>query len=103
MVDGSGSVRRNHFEEVKKFIKRLNERFDIGSAKIRIALIQFGTQDKTRVEFNLGERNTLEEVNNGVDLMMYLKSETWTGDALKRSREQVFIGKLNLSKIVDEE
>ena len=94
MVDGSGSVKSHNFDEVKKFIKKLNERFDIGPDKIRIALIQFGKPKVTRVEFDLGEKNTLQAVNNGVDQMKYLNSETWTGDALKRSREQVLIGKL---------
>jgi uncharacterized protein YegL len=89
VVDGSGSVQKENFEKVKKFIQKLNTRFDIGLEKTRVALMQFGESSKTRIEFNLGEKETLQEVNQGVQGMEYLNSGTATGDALRRSREEV--------------
>ena len=78
-----------NFAKVKEFIQQLNTRFDIGPEKTRVALMQFGISDKTRIEFNLGEKETLQEVNQGVEEMKYLNSGTATGDALRRSREEV--------------
>ena len=74
---------------MKKFIQKLNERFNIGPDKSQIAVMQFGEPVKTRIEFNLGEKNTLQEVNEGVEEMKYLRSQTATGDALRKSREEV--------------
>ena len=74
---------------MKQFIQKLNARFDIGAEKTQIALIQFGEPIKTRLEFNLGEKNTLKEVNQGVEEMKYLRSQTATGDALLKSKQEV--------------
>jgi hypothetical protein len=74
---------------VKQFIQELNERFDIGPSKTQVALMQFGEPIKTRLEFNLGEKKNLEQVNQGVEEMTFLRSQTATGDALRKSREEV--------------
>ena len=90
VVDGSGSVQRANFDQVKKFIKNLNTKFDIGPGKMQEALMQFGSTSDTQIEFNLGEKKTLEEVNQGVEEMVYLNSgSTATGDALNKSRDMV--------------
>lgn len=89
VVDGSGSVRKANFAKVKEFIKKLNARFNIGPGKTQLALMQFGEPVKTRIEFNLNEKTTLPEVNEGVDDMTYLRSQTATGDALRKAREEV--------------
>jgi thiamine biosynthesis protein ThiC len=78
-----------NFAKVKEFIQQLNTRFDIGPEKTRVALMQFGKPSKTKIEFNLGKTKTLQEVNKGVEKMKYLNSGTATGDALRRSREEV--------------
>ncbi|CAB4028109.1 Hypothetical predicted protein [Paramuricea clavata] len=54
--------------------------------------MQFGKSSETKIEFNLGEKETLQEVNQGVQGMEYLNSGTSTGDALRRSREEIFNG-----------
>ena len=82
-------MRKANFAKIKEFIERLIKKFDIGPDKTRIALMQFGAADKTRIEFNLGNKNTLQEVNEGVRNMEYLHSETKTGDALRKAREEV--------------
>ena len=74
---------------MKQFIQKLNTRFDIGPEKTQVALMQFGEPIKTRIEFSLGEKKTLQEVNQGVKEMEYLRSQTATGDALRKSREEV--------------
>ena len=89
VVDGSGSVRKANFAKVKKFIQNLNTKFDIGPDRIQVALMQFGEPVKTRIEFNLGDKKTLDQVNQGVEEMNYLRSQTATGDALRKSREEV--------------
>ena len=51
--------------------------------------MQFGEPIKTRIEFNLGDKKTLDQVNKGVEEMNYLRSQTATGDALRKSGEEV--------------
>jgi hypothetical protein len=89
VVDGSHSVQKENFAKVKEFIQHLNTRFHIGPEKTRVALMQFGEPHQTRIEFSLGEKESLHEVNKGVEEMEYLNSGTATGDALRRSREEV--------------
>ena len=68
----------------------MNKKFDIGADKNRIALMQIGKAKKTRIEFNLGDKNTLDGVNKGVDDMRYLNSAgSHIGDALRKAREEV--------------
>ena len=74
---------------MKKFIQNLITRFDIGPDKTQVALMQFGEPIKTRIEFNLGDKKTLDQVNEGVEEMNYLRSQTATGDALLKSGEEV--------------
>ena len=89
VVDGSGSVREANFDEVKNFIQKVNTKLNIGPGKTQEAFMQFGSSTDTRIEFNLGEKKTLEEVNQGVQKIEYLSSGTATGDALKKSRDKV--------------
>jgi hypothetical protein len=85
---------------VKQFIQKLNTRFDIGPEKTRVALMQFGEPIKTRIEFSLGEKKTLQEVNQGVKEMEYLRSQTATGDALRKSRGEVRFFRSTLTNIL---
>ena len=79
VLDGSGSIRKANFATMKKFIQKLDERFSIGHDETQLAVIQFGKPVKTRIEFNLGEKNALQEVNEGVKEMKCLRSQTATG------------------------
>ncbi|XP_028414334.1 collagen alpha-1(XII) chain-like [Dendronephthya gigantea] len=93
VVDGSGSVGEASFDKVKEFIQKVNTKFDIGPGKTQEALVQFGSPSDTRIEFNLGKKKTLEEVNQGVEDIKFLNSGTTaTGDALSKSRDMVFNG-----------
>jgi hypothetical protein len=90
VVDGSGSIREPNFKNITRELKEMNGKFAIGPDKIQIAAMQFGRTTDTRIEFKLGEKNTLQTVNEGVDNMKWLSSlRTATGDALKKAREQV--------------
>ena len=55
----------------------------------QVGLMQFGSPSQTRIEFNLGDKKTLKQVNQGVEEMNYLGSLTATGDALRKSGEEV--------------
>ena len=95
VVDGSGSVRKRNFKKIKQFTQKLSGRFDIGSDKTRVAFMQFGRASKTRLEFGLGEENTLSGVNKAINRIKYLRSRTETGDALRRAREVISANILN--------
>ena len=89
VADGSGSVRKSNFAKIKKFIQNLNTRLNIGPDRTQVALMQFGAPVKTRIEFNLGDKKTLEQVNQGAEEVKYLRSQTATGDALRKSGQVV--------------
>ena len=89
MVDGSGSVGKTNFIKVKAFLKDLTARFDIGTDETHVGLMQFGTAGATYIAFGLGEKNSNAAVDEEIDNMGYLNSATFTGDALKKARENV--------------
>lgn len=92
VVDGSQNVRKAiNFEKVKIFIQKLIEKFNVGPYNTRIALMQFGEPEKTKIEFNLGDKYTLDEAKKGVADMKYLGSQTATGDALRKARKEVML------------
>ena len=96
VVDGSGSVKQANFNKVKEFIQSLITRIDIGPDKTQVALMQFGEKGDTKIELNLGEKTTLEQVIHGVKEMEYLESAgTHTSDALCKSGKNV---RLHLEK-----
>ena len=82
-------MKKENFEKIKRFIEQLNKKFDIGPDHTRIAFMQFGYYYRTRMEFKLDDKNTLDEVNKCVADVVYLQSGTHTGDALKKAREKV--------------
>ena len=90
VVDGSRSVKKANFNKVKEFIQSLITRFVIGPDKTQVALMQFAKDANTKIEFNLADKTTLEQVNQGFEEMNFLNSYgTHTGDALRKSRIEV--------------
>lgn len=90
IVDGSGSFKLHNFDKIKEDLKQIVRKFDIGPNKVQVALMQFGKVIHTRVEFNLGEKTSLQAVLEGIENMKYMRSfATATGDALKKSGKLV--------------
>lgn len=71
LVDGSGSVPKATFEEFKRFMKLLVEKFDIGPNTTHVGVLQYSSKPKTGLEFYFTEHQTLDAVQNAISEVVY--------------------------------
>ncbi len=92
LIDGSGSVKPQNFDRLrvllKNIIDRMNVDYDWGAGS-HVALIQFSSRQKTKVEFNLDTFNNKEDMKNAIDVMKYQRKYTYTGHALELANREV--------------
>ncbi|XP_061429991.1 collagen alpha-1(XIV) chain-like [Lethenteron reissneri] len=92
LIDGSWSIGRSNFEEVKAFIEGIVGAFTgstLGTAGIRVAVAQFS--DDPRMEFRLMDFTTSwEEVKSAVRALPYKGGNTRTGEGLKFVADTIF-------------
>ena len=92
VMDGSGSVGKENFENMKDFIQELNKRFTIGTNDVRVAIQEYSSSKQYVYTVQLGEGNkngNIDDLNGVVSNMPYLTGSTYTGEALKRARTVV--------------
>ncbi|CAB4028863.1 Collagen alpha-3(VI) chain, partial [Paramuricea clavata] len=97
VMDGSGSVGKKNFENMKDFIQELNERFTIGTNDVRVAIQEYSYSDHYVYAVQLGEGNingNIDDLNGVVSNMPYLNGGTYTGEALKRARTVVSLKRI---------
>ena len=90
VLDGSGSIRLSYFERMKQFLVKLIEKLEVGAEGTHVGLLQFSHSLKTRIEFDLGEHRTFEEIRDAILKMRYQEGGTDTGDALEVVNTKVF-------------
>ncbi|XP_028415968.1 collagen alpha-1(XII) chain-like [Dendronephthya gigantea] len=90
VLDGSGSIKLSYFERMKYFLIHLIKELDVGRHSTHVGLLQFSHSIKTRIEFNLGEHQTFEEVKEAILNMPYQEGGTDAGDALEIVNTKVF-------------
>lgn len=83
VLDGSGSITQSYFEKMKFFLIHLIKELDVGPQSTHVGLLQFSHSIKTKIEFNLGEHQTLESVKEAILNMRYQEGGTDAGDALE--------------------
>uniref|UniRef100_A0A8D1UKI5 Collagen alpha-5(VI) chain n=1 Tax=Sus scrofa TaxID=9823 RepID=A0A8D1UKI5_PIG len=93
LIDGSGSIRSDHFEQIKKFMLEVIENFDIGPDKVRVGAVQYS--DTREKEFDITDYTTDETLRKAISNIRQLGGGTYTGKALdfilqiiKKGREQ---------------
>uniref|UniRef100_A0A8D0MQE5 Collagen alpha-5(VI) chain n=1 Tax=Sus scrofa TaxID=9823 RepID=A0A8D0MQE5_PIG len=93
LIDGSGSIRSDHFEQIKKFMLEVTENFDIGPDKVRVGAVQYS--DTREKEFDITDYTTDETLRKAISNIRQLGGGTYTGKALdfilqiiKKGREQ---------------
>ena len=90
VLDGSRSVGYVNFGKVQNFLKKLSEEFLIGKDNAHFGVLQFGTVEGTRIEFNLDEYYSNKDVKNAIEKIQFLDSpETQTGHALRVVNNEV--------------
>ena len=71
LVDGSGSVPPATFQEFKKFMSLLVEKFDIGPATTHVGVLQYSSKPRTGLEFHFTEHQTLSAVQEAISKVKY--------------------------------
>uniref|UniRef100_UPI0037E7DC2E collagen alpha-1(XII) chain-like n=1 Tax=Semicossyphus pulcher TaxID=241346 RepID=UPI0037E7DC2E len=88
LVDGSSSIGRVNFANVKAFLEVLVNSFDIDPSKVQISLIQYSRDPHT--EFYLNTHHDLNALVKAVRTFPQRGGDTNTGRALAYVREEIF-------------
>ncbi|KAK2909653.1 collagen alpha-6(VI) chain-like isoform X2 [Channa argus] len=89
MVDGSWSIGKENFEQIRQFLNTLVSSFDIGPDHVRIGLIQYSNTPRT--EFLLSEYQTKQQILQYVDELPYMGGGTMTGQGLEFMLNKHFV------------
>ncbi|XP_012622377.2 collagen alpha-5(VI) chain [Microcebus murinus] len=80
LIDGSGSIQKKQFEQIKEFMLSTIGMFSIGPDKVRVGVVQYS--DKREVEFNIADYSNDIDLSKAVANIKQLKGGTYTGEAL---------------------
>lgn len=80
LVDGSGSIGDENFNQVKLFLRSFVSGLTVASDKVRIGLAQF--TDDTYQEFLLKDHDNVQEVLDQIAQLQYRQGGTYLGKGL---------------------
>lgn len=80
LIDGSGSIQRKQFEQIKAFMLSVVDMFSIGPNKIRIGVVQYASKNKE--EFPISRYQNNIELKKAILNINQLRGGTLTGKAL---------------------
>ncbi|XP_077607009.1 collagen alpha-5(VI) chain [Crocuta crocuta] len=80
LIDGSSSINRKEFEQMKEFILAVIEMFSIGPDKVQVGAVQYS--DKLKVEFHINDNSNDVDLRKAVLNIKQLTGNTDTGKAL---------------------
>ena len=92
IIDGSGSIRHERFQDIKDFVIGIIEELEINPNrpnKVKVAAICFDTE--AFVEFYLNTYQTRQDIIHGIQRIHYLGGRTNIADAFRRMRRDVFL------------
>ena len=64
VMDGSGSIGYDDFENAKQFVVDMVEKLDIGKEKTRVGIIQYS--DIPRIEINLNQYSSSDSLKEAI-------------------------------------
>ncbi|XP_041423473.1 collagen alpha-6(VI) chain-like isoform X1 [Xenopus laevis] len=88
LIDGSGSIYPEDFEDMKKFMIELISMFQVGANRVRFGVVQYS--DVRRIEFTISEHRNQKTLKDAISQIYQLGGGTETGEAL-RSMKQLFV------------
>ena len=88
VIDTSWSVGEANFERIIKFMNNIVNSLEFVSGKTQLAILTFN--DDTKVWMNLGQYHKKADVIEVIDNMEYVGGGTFTADALRVLREDIF-------------
>ena len=81
VLDSSGSIGSQSYEEAKKFLGDLVGGFIIGKSNVRVGLVIYGSN--ARLIFDLKHSYDKDEILSSIQSVEYLSSSTATEDAIR--------------------
>ncbi|MEE6466246.1 hypothetical protein FKM82_006883 [Ascaphus truei] len=84
LIDGSASIDPVDFKDMKRFMNELVSMFQVGAHNVRFGVVQYS--DNPKIEFTIGEYNTLKSLKEKIKQIDQLGSGTRTGAAMKSMR-----------------
>ena len=90
IIDVSGSIQRQNFEILMDFIKQLVVEMDLGTGRVRVALVYFS--DEPTLHEPLLDRKSVEDILHATDNIPYKAGQTNIADAIALTRNQIFNG-----------
>ncbi|XP_011383332.1 collagen alpha-5(VI) chain [Pteropus vampyrus] len=80
LIDGSTSIQKKHFEQIKDFMLEVIDMFSIGPDKVRVGAAQYS--HKKKVEFDIHIYTNDVDLRKAVSNLKQLEGNTYTGAAL---------------------
>uniref|UniRef100_F7A5C3 VWFA domain-containing protein n=1 Tax=Monodelphis domestica TaxID=13616 RepID=F7A5C3_MONDO len=81
LIDGSSSIHPRNFTAMKTFMKQIVNSFTIGKDRVRIGVAQYSTNPQK--EFYLNTFYSGAEINQHIDKITQLRTQTYTGKGLR--------------------
>ncbi|KAG8516239.1 Collagen alpha-5(VI) chain, partial [Galemys pyrenaicus] len=98
LIDGSTSIRRQHFEQIRAFMAEVIEMFHIGPDKVQVGVVQYS--DRVEVEFANNVYTNAVGLKKAIFNIKQLKGGTLTGAALHAMLSEVQEGRKHRSSQV---
>ena len=87
VVDESGSIGQNNFENIKKFVADIISRFSVAPFGAHFAVVKYS--NSPREVFSLTKYTNAAKLHKVVRKMKYLRGSTYTGKALEFVQKNV--------------
>ncbi|XP_020842911.2 collagen alpha-4(VI) chain-like [Phascolarctos cinereus] len=81
LIDGSGSIVPEDFEEMKTFMNQLISMFHVGADKVRFGVVQYS--DYSQTEFDISQYTSVAQLMRAIASIQQMEGGTHTGDALR--------------------
>nr|XP_017207020.1 collagen alpha-6(VI) chain [Danio rerio] len=91
IVDESGSITRNNFELIKRFLHRIISGLEVNSDSVRVGMVLYN--DRPSAEFYLDTFANKNDIMNYIKIIPYRGGGTATGAALKFAQNNLFTQK----------
>uniref|UniRef100_A0A8C0GQ74 VWFA domain-containing protein n=1 Tax=Chelonoidis abingdonii TaxID=106734 RepID=A0A8C0GQ74_CHEAB len=81
LIDGSGSIYPNDFQDMKVFMNEMISMFQVSANGVRFGVVQYESTPQT--EFTISQYNSVKQLKEAVHVIQQLGGGTNTGDALR--------------------
>ncbi|XP_037700994.1 collagen alpha-5(VI) chain [Choloepus didactylus] len=93
LIDGSTSIRKTQFDQIKQFMSAVIEMFSIGPDKVRVGVVQYSHEPAE--EFPIGVYSNDVNLRKAVFNIKQRKGSTYTGKALDFMLPKITVGRMH--------